>query len=93
MHLDQAPRVGPLVQIVDVLGHQQDIAPVIPLQPGKRRMCCVGVDTGHSAAAPIVELVHLGRITPEPLRRRDLAKIHLRPDAVFVAECIDAGFG
>lgn len=57
MHVDQGPRAGAFVQVVDVLGHHQDFARPVALEPGQRQMRGIRlhVRVQEPAAALVVE--------------------------------------
>ena len=94
MHVQHIPAAAALVQIVDILGDQQHLARPVALQPGQRQMRRVGLDVGvqQLLAAGIVEIMDPHRIVVEGLRRRHILDAHARPDAVRIAESVEAGF-
>jgi hypothetical protein len=94
VHVHQIARSGALVQVVDVLGDQQQFARPVRLQPGQGQVRRVGRHLARQEApAPIVvEVVHPCRIAREGLGRGHVFQAHLGPDAVGIAEGIQAGF-
>ena len=94
MHVQQVVRAGALVQIVDVLGDQQNLARPFPLQPGQGQVGRIGLHRVTQQAAPpvIVEVVNPDRIPLKGFRRGDIFQAYLRPDAVGIAKGIEAGF-
>jgi hypothetical protein len=87
MHVDDAARPRPLVQIVDVLRHQGEMAAARAkrlLEPGKRPMGGVGCSVEKVAAAQIIEREHRIGIAGEGFRRRELHRIEPGPNALPV---------
>ena len=60
MHVQQPPRPGALVQVVDILRHDQQIALPCRIQLGQRTMRGIGLDPGErrrvALAIPLAEL-------------------------------------
>ena len=94
MHVDEGPCAGALVQVVDVLGHHQDLARPLAFEPRQRQMGGVRLHVGaqQAAAALVVEGVHAARVLDEGLVCRDVLDPDLGPDAVRVAKGVEAGF-
>ena len=88
MHVDQVLRARPLVQVVDVLGHEQNAARPFGLQPRQGQMRRVGRDTvGNGPLAPgIVEAEHPFRVAGIGFGRGHVLDPVARPDAVRIAE-------
>ena len=81
------------MQVVDVLGHHQH--PARPFAGEARQRLVRGVGEhpapGQPAAPGVVERVHRHRIAGEGLGRGHVLEAHLGPDAVGVAEGVEAG--
>jgi hypothetical protein len=92
VHVDDVPRAGALVQVVDVLGDEDEAAGERALQPCQCIMRGIRRDARKAAPPLIVEVVDEAGIAGESLRCRHVAIVHLRPDAALVAERVDAGF-
>ncbi len=93
VHVKQLSRTGTLVQVIDVLRHQQEIAGKFALQPRQCDMRGVRLHVGHAPAAFVVELMDQARGSSlETLRCRHVAVVDPRPDAVLVAKRVDTGF-
>ena len=96
MHVEHAPRPRALVQIVDVLRYDQQLAApsrVEPRQRRVRRVRLLGLDGG---AAHIVESQHEVGVTRKSLGRGDVFHAVLFPQARAAigpgAERVDAAF-
>ena len=81
------------MQIVDVLGHHQDLVRPVLLEPDKGEMGGVRrhVAGQEPLAAGIVEGVDPFRCPREGRRRRHVLDADLGPDAVGIAEGVEAG--
>ncbi|MNI41815.1 hypothetical protein D3C73_960780 [compost metagenome] len=100
VHVDQLEACGgrrvhvrPVVQVVDVLRHQQDIARPPRRQIGQRPVRGVGVDARQLAASLVVEVLHQGRVGGEALGRGDGLDTMPLPQAVRGAEGGHAALG
>jgi hypothetical protein len=93
MHVDEALRSGALVQVIDVLGHQQKIARPAPLQIGEGKVGGVRLDRAELGTACIVEIVHKSGIAAERFGRRNVFHPVPLPQAVRAAEGGDAAVG
>jgi hypothetical protein len=93
MHVQQVLRSGPLVQIVDVLGYQQDLARPLGFQPGQCQMGRVWYHRAIEQRPParIVKSVNALGIALKGLGRRDVFQAHLGPDTFRIAATIDLG--
>ena len=90
----RTPGAGAFVQIVDVLGHQQEIALPARFERGQGTVRGIWLDVVRQQVAPalIVEFVDEGRIAGEGLGRGHVLDAVTRPDAVGVAEGRQPGF-
>jgi hypothetical protein len=68
--MDQSLGSGSLVQIVDVLGDDQNVAGIVPLELGERMMSRVRLCLEQALPPRIVELVHEHRIAGEATSER-----------------------
>ena len=101
MHVQQGGLPGAVVQVVDVLGDDEDGAGMGAAEAGEGVVGGVGLDgrVPELLAAGVVEGLDAGRIAGEGLRRGDVLDAHARPEAVGVAEggeaalAADAGAG
>jgi hypothetical protein len=83
MHVDDPPRPCALVQIVDVLRHQGEMAAALGerrLESRQRSMGGVGFGVEEVAAAQIIERENVIGIAGEGFRRRQLHRVEPRPD-------------
>ncbi len=92
MHVEQSPRACALVQIVDILGHQQQLAGPFGVEPPQRLVGGIGLDRGEPRPARVVESVHQRRIAGEGFGRRDILDAMPFPQAVGAAESGEAAF-
>ena len=96
MHVVDGAAAGLLVQVVDVLGAEEEAAAALGergLGPGERGVGGVRARGEQVAAAQVVEVVHAVRVAGEGLGRRELHRVELRPDAARVAEGAEAALG
>ena len=98
MHVNHALRAGALMQIVDVLRHQRQLAAMFrqrPLERRQREMRAVRLRAEEIAPPRVVEGLNGGGIAGEGLGRRELHRIEARPDALslLVAEGSEPAFG
>lgn len=96
VHVDDAAHAAALVQVVDVLRAQEQVAAALGeprLEPAERAMRFVRLRGFQVTPAQVVEVVHVGGRPPEALRGRKLHRIELGPDAVLVAKRAEAAFG
>lgn len=96
VHVDDRPRAGPLVQIVDVLRAQEQP----PAPPGESRLGLrqghvrgVGLGRDHAAAAVVVEVEHRVGVGRVGLGGREPRWIEPRPDPAPVAEGAEPALG
>ena len=93
MHVQHAFRAGPLVQVVDVLGDDQQLAAPFAVEPrqGLVRRVRLG---GEDVRPPlVVEPLDQAGIAPEALRGGDFLDRVVLPQSVLGAEGPEAGFG
>lgn len=93
VHVDQPPGAGAFVQVVDILGDDQQVAGPVGVEPRQRLVRRVR-DLGLDRLAPrVVEAVDEVGIARESLGRRDVLDPMLLPQPARVAEGVDAAFG
>ena len=90
---EQPLRPGALVQVVDILGHQQQLAWPCGVEPRQSDMRRIGLDRGKRRPASIVESVDQLRIARIGLGRAHVLDAMSFPQAVRPAECGDAALG
>jgi hypothetical protein len=93
MHVQHAGGAGALVQIVDVLGDDQQLAIERPVQPGQCRVGRVGRGRQHPGAAQVVEALDQRGIAGEGLWRGDILDPVLLPQSILGAERPEAALG
>ena len=86
MHVDDAQSAARLVQGVDILGDDHDLAGPVALQPSQRLMRRIGPGGGGLHTARIVEAVHQPRIAGKAFGRGDILDPVLLPEAACIAE-------
>ena len=79
MHVQQPPRPGALVQIVDILRDDQQLARPFGIEPRQRRVSGVGLPLGELRPPRIVKGVHQRRIARERFRRADILNAMVFP--------------
>ncbi len=72
MHVEQPLRPRALVQVVDILGDDQQFARPLRVEPRQRDMRRIGLDLAQPRPPRIVELLHQRRVARERLGRRDI---------------------
>ena len=94
MHMQQIPRAGPIVQIINILGHQRDAVWPMLLQSGEGKVGGIGRNTGllKLPAPLVIEALHQRGIAGEGLRCGDILKPVVLPKAVGATKGADAGF-
>src|SRR5262249_53855075 len=92
VHLDHLLRTGPLVQPVDVLGHDR-LNQATPLELRQREMTGVRLGVGEDAHPQRVELPDLVGVAPERVDGRVLHRVVLRPDSAAGPEVGNAALG
>ncbi len=96
VHVHQPFRPAPFVQIVNILGHDQQLAPIAPPQPIEPPQCdmrCIGRFGLNRGAPHVIEIEHQIRVAGKGLRRCHILHPVLLPDAAFGPEGINAAFG
>ena len=93
MHMDEMLGAGGLMQRVDILGHGQNLAAMLALQPRQRPMRRIRLRLAKMPPAEIVEFMHARGVAGEALGRRHLFEIELRPQAALVAKGAEPAFG
>ena len=74
------------MKIIDVLGHQQELAGPLPIQFRQGFMRCIGLDSPKLAPALIVEALDQVRVAMERLGRRHVLHPVVLPESVGTAE-------
>ena len=94
MHVDHVARARLLVQRIDVLGHDGDLAVVFLLEMRQRLVGGIGRDMGGAEhpAGVVVEIEHLLLVAMPGLDGGDLLEVHPIPQPVLVAKGVDAAF-
>ncbi len=95
MKVDQPPAARALVQIVDVLGHQHELALPPALQLCERQMGGIGRDRriAQPGAALVVEAMHQVRIAGEGTRRGHFLDAPPLPQAAGATKGGQSGLG
>ena len=83
----------PLVQVVDVLGDDQEVAAERLLQPGQGEVGGVGLDPGQRGTTLVVEAVDQVRFGGVGLGRRDQHRVVALPQPVCVPEGREPALG
>ena len=86
MHVEDVARPGPLVQVVDVLGDDQQVAPSASSSRASARWAGLGLDPGERGAALVVEPVDQVGVGGVRLGRRDQHRVVALPQPVGVPE-------
>ena len=92
MHVQQPPGPGALVEIVDILGDDQQLARPFRVEPRQRLVRRIGLDPGEIGAAGVVEGVDQSGIARERLGRGDVLDPMALPQSVRPAEGGEARF-
>ena len=94
VHVDDVLRTRLLVQGIDVLGHDGDLAVVFLLELRQRHVRGIGRDMGGAEhlAGVVVEIEHLLLVAVPGLDGGDLLEVDPVPQPVLVAERVDAAF-
>lgn len=93
VHVEQPLRAGALVEIVDVLGDDQQVARPCGIQPRERAVGGVRLHLLQPRPPRVVESVDQGRVAPERLRRRHVLDAVSFPEPVGAAEGGEAALG
>ena len=86
MHMDQPLRPGSLVQVVNVLSNEQQLAAPLAIQSCERPMRFIGLHGSKLRPSRVVEAMHQLRITTKRLRRCDIFDTVPLPKPVWTAE-------
>jgi hypothetical protein len=86
MHVKNAARAGPFMQVVDVLGDDQQLARPFRIEPREREMRRVRLLLLDRGATHVVEPQHEIGVARESLRRRDILDPVLLPQPSAAAE-------
>ena len=89
MHVQHPCGAAAFVQVIDILGDQQQIARKLALKPRQRRVRRIGHDIGKRGAAHVVEFQHKAGVAGETLGRGDILHTVLFPQPPGAAEGID----
>jgi hypothetical protein len=94
MHVDEPARARARMQVVDILGDEQERAGPVALEARQREMGGIRRDrrVAQLRATRVVERVDAPRIAREGLGCRDVLQPDLRPDPAQVTERRKAGF-
>lgn len=84
---------GPLMEIVHILGDEEELPLPGFLQASKGQMGGIGMDGGQSGAAVIVKAVNPGGGGGKPLRGGDFFHPMSLPQAIGIPESGETGFG
>ena len=79
VHMDQALCSRTLVQIIDILRDDGQLAAPRRIEPRQRGVCCIGLGRLNRGAAHVIETVDQVGIARERLRRRDVLDAVLFP--------------
>jgi len=95
MHVQQVLRAGPVVQVINILGHQRHRAGMLLLQQGKSKVRGIGLDARllQLVTTLVVKTLHQRRIAGKGLRRGNILKPMVLPQAVGATKSADARFG
>ncbi len=93
VHMDQPLRAGAFMQLVDILRDEDHLARMLGLEAGEGEVSGVRGDVRMGFSAHIVEVEDALGIARITLGRRDIPIVDLGPDAAFVAEGRQTGFG
>ncbi len=89
--LEDVPAAGLEMQAVDVLGDQREIGRAL-FHGSERMVSGVAVHLADDDAPPVVEFPDEGRIAREGLRRRQIRRPVIAPEAALASEGRDAAF-
>lgn len=86
MHVQQPLRPGALVEVVNILGDEQQLARPLGVQPRQRPVGSIGLDRPEPCAARIVEGMDQRGVALEGFRSRDILDAMTFPETVGSAE-------
>ncbi|MEY3659074.1 MAG: 4-hydroxy-tetrahydrodipicolinate reductase [Pseudomonadota bacterium] len=92
MHVDQARRPGPFMQVIDILRYDEEIARPVPVQLRQRHMRGIGLGFLDILPPHIVEVQNKVWIAGKRFWRGNILNAMLLPQAAFTAEGVDATF-
>ena len=94
MHMNEVLASRLLMQVVDVLRHDQYAPRHLPLEKRKRVMSRVGLNVRRAQrpSPGVVKLMNTHWVFGEGFRRSDILYAIALPDAAFISERVDAGF-
>ncbi len=81
------------MQVIDVLGDEQELARPFGLEAGQRPMRGIGFDFGELRAPRIVKFMYERGVAREGLRRRDILDTMTFPQAVLAPKSRQSAFG
>ena len=93
MHVQQSLSPGPLMQIIDILCDDQELARKLRIKPGQRMMRGIGLFAEQGLTPHVIKAQNQIGVAREPLRRRNIFNIVLFPQSTGIAECIYSTFG
>ena len=93
MHVKHPLRPGPLVQIVDILRDQQQLAGPFSIEPRKRAVRGIGLDGCELGPPRVVECMDQGRVAGEGFGRRDILDAMAFPQPVRPPKGRETAFG
>jgi len=86
MHMYYTWHPGPFMQIIDILGNDQNLTGIQGRKLCKRHMRRIWRRPKAIRASRIVKAMHQIRITRKPVRGRHILKVILRPQPVGIAK-------
>lgn len=86
MHMNDLPAACPLMQVIDILGDDQNLTRKHPFKTRQSVMCSIGFGIQSVGPARIIEIMNQLGIGGKSLRGGDLGQIIARPEPVLVAE-------
>jgi len=92
VHVDETTTPGPLVEIIHVLGHQQQLPGPLPLEPGEGPVRRIGLHLPEPTPPLVVEALHELRIPDEALGRGHVLDSMILPEAIGSPEGLQSRF-
>lgn len=92
VHVDKVVVAGAVVQIIDILGDEEEPAGPLRLKPGQGAVGGVGRHLAQEGPALVIELLHQCGVAPEGLRGGDIFHPVAFPQAIVGAKRGHAGF-
>ena len=93
MHVEHALAAGPLVKVVYVLRHEQELVAQTFFKLGERKVRRVGLVFGQALAQEVVEVHHALGVAAERSGRADVLDVLVFPHPVVPAERAESGLG